>query len=120
MNDSSFYANIVFAAVIIIIGVYLWRMRYLIGYIERVHTTTWEELGRPSVQPPRSGNIFQFVYPLWSTAKFAVFSSQYRTLGDAHLTKVIWSIRALFIGGVLLMIVMSIVDPHGPWAALHR
>jgi hypothetical protein len=53
-------------------------------------------------------------------AKFAILSSEYKESGDKTLARTIWTVRALFLVGFLLMIVLVIVDPHGLWAVLHQ
>jgi hypothetical protein len=120
MDNSGLYANVVLAAAILVIVIYVWRMNSLIDYIRRVHTATWEKLGRPSLQPARSGNMTQYFSAALSFVDFALVSRQHRILGDAILTRQLWSLRALFIVGALFVIVGAILDPHGPWAAFHH
>lgn len=120
MDKSGLYSNVVLAAAITVIFLYLWRVKYLVDYMRRAHTATWEKLGRPVFGQPPSVNTTGNIGALIALSDFILVSRQHRSLGDAALTRQLWQLRALFVIGFVLMLVAAIVDLHGSWAAPNR
>ena len=102
--------HIIQVALLLVIGVTIWRTERLRSYIERNHPETWERLGRPTFR--MRGGYFNYIYSKMALGTF-VISSSYRTLNDRQLTKMITWARLLMFVGVLLAIALFIADPHG-------
>ena len=129
MLNSNVCASILQSANMLFGAIFVVRMFRLIGYLERVHPTTWEKLGLPSLGSARQRELYKRSYPFFSrppdfrfspAAKFVYFSSEYKTLADADLAKMIWSVRAFAAITALLVILTLIVVMHWPSAALYR
>jgi hypothetical protein len=71
-----------------VIVIYMTSILYLCSYLKRVHPDTWLKLGSPSF-------LNNSVLNGCRTTRF-IFVSEYRSLSDPRLTRMIWSIRSLF------------------------
>ncbi|MBL6937446.1 MAG: hypothetical protein ISS15_14090 [Alphaproteobacteria bacterium] len=83
-----------FWGVIAAIIVYNGSIAYLMRYLRQRHNETWVALGSPSLFLNNSirNSILMLRY---------LFRSDYRSLGDPSLNRVIWTVRTLFtIAGV--------------------
>jgi len=117
--NAAFWENIAFAAVVVVVGLVALLMKALTGRIESSHPATWEALGRPTTQTPRPREILAFLSASRRTLAF-VFAGRPERLEDPQLTRTAWSVRALILLGALLVLAIAVVDPDGPFAALHR
>jgi hypothetical protein len=94
---------------------YLLLIAYLIGYLRRVHTATWVQLGRPSI--PARVNPFDLIGLLRAlrvallTGRFMFLSNQHSKLDDARVTNLIWSIRILLVVCFLLSAIQLKLSP---------
>jgi hypothetical protein len=102
------------AALASLIGAYLYALARLFSRLREDHVATWANLGRPTIRlgetaAQNPGRAFDTVS---ATAKF-LFSSQHRTLGDRHLSFLIWTVRALAGLAVVFFALMLASVPKG-------
>jgi hypothetical protein len=94
--------------------VYLSLIAYLITHLRRIHTATWRQIGRPFQIPT---NPFNFTDQLalfraaLLTGRFIFLSNQHFKLNDAHVTKLIWSIRIVLVGCFFFLAVVVKLSP---------
>jgi ABC-type dipeptide/oligopeptide/nickel transport system permease subunit len=93
---------VIFAVVIIYLATFI----YLWAYLKRAHYDTWVQLGSPS---------FLNNSPLNSIRSLKyLFGGTYKVLGDRYLTRLIWSIRALFFLCLALMLTAKLLGIGRP------
>jgi hypothetical protein len=76
---------------------YLALVTYLFGYLNRVHRPTWAELGSPSLEVWDPKNPLESIRSALLSFQFMLTGDQHKLLEDAHLNKVILSIRVTFV-----------------------
>jgi hypothetical protein len=104
---------------------YLGLIGYLIWYLRRTHTAMWIQLGpwTRTMNPFDIVGQFRLIWTMWKTIAFIWVTFQYRTLNDSRVTRLIWSIRILFLVVGFSMPVHSMILRHTrglePHAAVH-
>jgi len=83
---------------------YLVSIIYFIDYLRRNHYRTWVNLGEPELAKIRTGSIrdgVQQVQAFIATWAF-IFSNVYASMGDPRLSILVWRLRILIAGCLLL------------------
>jgi hypothetical protein len=94
--------------------VYLSLIAYLITYLRRTHAATWLQIGRPFQIPTNRFNFTEWLALFRAallTGRFIFLSNQYSKLNDAHVTKLIWSIRIVLVGCFFFLAVVLKLSP---------
>ena len=88
--------------------IYLGSLTYLMGYLRRVHTGIWVDLGQPSMSVDFARNAsFRSGFLILGY----VFSNRCKKLEDSRLNAVIWLVRVFF----ALSLVFFLVFFLGPF-----
>jgi hypothetical protein len=84
---------------------YLAVLSHFLTYLRATHTATWANLGRPTMRigieaAENPKKVARAGYQLF---KF-IFGRQYKELGDDHMVRLIWCIRALLALAIPLIV----------------
>jgi hypothetical protein len=83
---------------------YLVSIIYFTDYLRRIHYRTWVNLGEPELAKIRTGSIqdaAQQLQAFIATWGF-IFSNAYVSMGDSRLSILVWWLRILIAGCLLL------------------
>ena len=104
---------IFFSVLTLSILIYLAAFVYLTTYLRRVYTTTWANLGGfilwdvlLDARRRELGGLIEWYVAGLRTIGFVLFSNQYRAVKDRQLTFLTWLVRASFVLGLILMLMV--------------
>jgi len=83
---------------------YLVSIIYFIDYLRRNHYRTWVNLGEPELAKIRTGSIRDGVQQLQAfiATWVFIFSNAYASIGDPRLSILVWRLRILIAGCLVL------------------
>jgi len=86
---------------------YLAVLSHFLTYLRTNHTATWANMGRPTMRMgvEAAENPKKVARAGYQLSKF-IFGRQYRDLGDAHVGRLIWCIRALLALAIPLLVLV--------------
>lgn len=99
MTDVSFY--IVWHVFMAFIIVYLVLVTLINRRLQFKHTTVWDAQGRPTFWNNSPANNIRFV-------RYFVFASEYKSLSDQTLVRLVLAMRILFICCAVLFVAVSV------------
>jgi hypothetical protein len=96
---------------------------YLMSYLRRIHTQTWEQIGRPRLFYVATSlrEIPSMLRHAWEggnrTFRFIYFGNSHKELGDDWLNILIWLLRILSILIIALFILSQFITaPPRRWS----
>jgi hypothetical protein len=90
---------------------YLALLSHLVTYLRRSHTATWVNMGSPTLRmgSETADNPKRVARAGYQLFKF-IFGGHYRDLGDNHVVRLIWCIRALLALAIPLFVLVTVMQ----------